>query len=183
MRVYQNLIGKKFGRLTAISRNRINKVTFYTCECECGKRVVVRYENLYNKTTKSCGCLRTELLKKRTKPNNECNKRSIYNYYKRNAKDRNLEWKISFDFLRSLILKPCHYCGIEGFTATISRSGSKLKHNGIDRIDNEIGYTEENCVPCCRICNFAKRDLSLEEFKNWLRRLQNEFVVHGGPSF
>ena len=36
--------------------------------------------------------------------------------------------------------------------------------NGIDRIDNNKGYTKENCVPCCDICNRIKMDLPYNVF-------------------
>lgn len=43
--------------------------------------------------------------------------------------------------------------------------------NGIDRVDSSIGYTIQNSVPCCKICNYAKHNLTLEEFTLWLDRL------------
>jgi 5-methylcytosine-specific restriction endonuclease McrA len=39
-----------------------------------------------------------------------------------------------------------------------------IPHNGIDRKNNSLEYTLENCVPCCRQCNFAKQGLSEIEF-------------------
>lgn len=51
----------------------------------------------------------------------------------------------------------CHYCGKDG-------------PNGIDRIDNQIGYTKENCVPACKHCNYVKGDLSREDFATWTNR-------------
>jgi hypothetical protein len=36
----------------------------------------------------------------------------------------------------------------------------------LDRIDNSVGYTESNCVPCCAICNITRNTLyTYEEFK------------------
>ena len=31
----------------------------------------------------------------------------------------------------------------------------------------------DNCVPCCKICNIAKRNMTLEEFDEWIKRLYN----------
>ena len=42
------------------------------------------------------------------------------------------------------------------------------KHNGIDRTDPNKGYTTENCVSCCSKCNYAKHEMTLSEYKEWL---------------
>ena len=47
------------------------------------------------------------------------------------------------------------------------------KFNGIDRIDSNIGYTVNNCVPCCTICNHMKNDLTTDEFYNHIKLLYN----------
>jgi len=52
-----------------------------------------------------------------------------------------------------LVIKKCIYCGGEA-------------NKGIDRIDNTKGYTKENSVSCCKICNYMKRDLFKEQFLN-----------------
>jgi len=36
--------------------------------------------------------------------------------------------------------------------------------NGVDRVDNNIGYTLENCVPCNGVVNKAKLTMSKEQF-------------------
>lgn len=60
--------GVRFTRLLAIKRlskeeSGLNK-TAYTCQCDCGNVVVVRGNNLISNTTKSCGCLEKETLRK-----------------------------------------------------------------------------------------------------------------------
>ena len=42
------------------------------------------------------------------------------------------------------------------------------KHNGIDRVDPNKGYTTKNCVSCCSKCNYAKHEMTLSEYKEWL---------------
>jgi hypothetical protein len=49
----------------------------------------------------------------------------------------------------------CTYCG---------RSAINGHMNGIDRVNNNIGYTLENCVSCCGDCNFAKHVSTSEDF-------------------
>lgn len=45
-------------------------------------------------------------------------------------------------------------------------------YNGIDRIDSNQSHNKNNIVPCCYYCNFAKNKLSLSEFHNWIKRIQ-----------
>ena len=36
--------------------------------------------------------------------------------------------------------------------------------NGIDRINNELGYVLDNCESCCYDCNIAKRVMIKDDF-------------------
>lgn len=45
------------------------------------------------------------------------------------------------------------------------KSCEKYK-NGIDRIDNHLGYILSNVKPCCGSCNHIKKDLELDELLN-----------------
>jgi len=62
-----DLAGHKFGRWTAISWSRQGKqLSFYwLCRCDCGQSGLVRPDQLLNGHSKSCGCLKSELLIKR----------------------------------------------------------------------------------------------------------------------
>jgi len=73
---------------------------------------------------------------------------------KNNAKQRKYTWELGIDQVGVIYTQPCHYCG-ETPNGTL---------NGIDRQDSTIGYIPENCVPCCPTCNYAKQQLSPEEF-------------------
>ena len=44
-----------------------------------------------------------------------------------------------------------HYCG-------------GVKSMGLDRVDNARGYTTDNVVPACTVCNLMKKDMPPEEF-------------------
>lgn len=73
--------------------------------------------------------------------------------YRGNARTRGLEMQLSKAAFKGLVVRACHYCGIMG-----------APYNGIDRVDNALGYVEGNCVPCCSICNQWKRAMSAEAF-------------------
>jgi hypothetical protein len=36
--------------------------------------------------------------------------------------------------------------------------------SGLDRVDPTFGYTNENTVACCVLCNFSKTDFSVDVF-------------------
>lgn len=74
-----------------------------------------------------------------------------YSQYKGDAKRRNYEFFLTFEQFSELINKECHYC-----PTTPSR--------GVDRVNNNLGYIVENCVPCCKRCNEMKMNNSVEEF-------------------
>lgn len=62
--------------------------------------------------------------------------------YKRSDKAKGLETDLSHNYVLESLQKPCIYCGFES--------------TGLDRIDNNIGHTESNTVPCCWECNTAR---------------------------
>lgn len=93
-------------------------------------------------------------------------KRNLYVDYKSRARSTGKDFTISESEFTHLSKGHCFYCGIE-----FDKNYSGNLCNGIDRYDNSKGYTEENCVPSCWICNRAKSDLTPEEFYNWIYRL------------
>jgi 5-methylcytosine-specific restriction endonuclease McrA len=168
-----NYIGRVFGRLTVLSRidRKINNrmVCFFNCSCTCGTEKEVRYGNLVNKTTYSCGCLQKEILSKRSKkPKGHASTHAIWNYYLRNAKDRNIEWNLTKNRFVQLISNPCHYCGFENSMFIKMKYGDERSFNGIDRFDNKKGYSIENCVSCCKKCNRGKSDMTPQDFEEWI---------------
>lgn len=63
-----DLTGRRFGRLVVMGRAEDHgKSTVWLCHCDCGKDVVVRGDNLRSGGTRSCGCLRRDVMSKRTK--------------------------------------------------------------------------------------------------------------------
>lgn len=68
-----------------------------------------------------------------------------------------------------LIHAPCYYCGLE-----VNFPHSR---NGIDRVDNNIGYLKNNVISCCWVCNRAKGSMSVDEFDTWTIRRYNCLLV------
>lgn len=89
-----------------------------------------------------------------------------------NARVRGLAVDISLEQYVDIASQNCIYCGSEPTVKTPPKSWQPVTYlNGIDRIDNNIGYTIENCAPCCAQCNWAKKNLTQEEFILWAKRV------------
>lgn len=98
--------------------------------------------------------------------------KKLLKQYTDNAKIRNIEFSLSTEDFSKLVFGDCYYCNKE----PINDIGNKLKttiYNGIDRVDNSLGYTKDNSVTCCTICNFMKRDLSLTDFFKQIETIFN----------
>ena len=56
--MYQNLIGKRFGKLLVVSEvpMKQNKAYRWLCKCDCGKKIIVKNSALKEGIVKSCGC-------------------------------------------------------------------------------------------------------------------------------
>lgn len=63
MKNHQDMIGRKFGKLTVIECAGVsrNRKLLWICKCDCGNTTKpIVGSNLRNGTTQSCGCLRTD---------------------------------------------------------------------------------------------------------------------------
>lgn len=66
VKVKDNLVGKKFNRLTVVSRAddyiypNGKRLARWLCVCDCGSQCIVRGTALRDKSTQSCGCLQKE---------------------------------------------------------------------------------------------------------------------------
>lgn len=57
---FNNLLGKKIGRLTVkkfLGKNE-EGLFIWECECECGNVIIAPTRNLNREHIKSCGCLK-----------------------------------------------------------------------------------------------------------------------------
>lgn len=162
-----------------------NGYAVWEAKCDfCGE--VKKFPSYYFKRGHcSCGCSGwqgkwAEKIGRKPLPNKQSHVNIIYAHYRRSARDRNIEFTLSKEQIRELIEQDCHYCGQKPIVRYTSEScAGQYEWNGIDRVDNSKGYIEGNCVPCCKTCNFAKRDLTLIEFENWLERAYQKMKERG----
>ncbi len=89
--------------------------------------------------------------------------RTMFTGYRLNAKRKKRPWELTLDDVAVLAVLPCAYCGV-----SFSNQNRAERYNGIDRVDNERGYTSDNVVACCRTCNVAKGATPYVEWIEWL---------------
>lgn len=88
---------------------------------------------------------------------------------KSQASIKGIPWmdNMTFEVCAQMVSSPCYYCNVEVIDGL----------HGIDRMDNTKGYTTDNCVGCCKKCNFIKKSLDAHTF---IKRCMHIACVHGG---
>lgn len=104
-----------------------------------------------------------EAINTRKKENIHCQ----FGIYVQSSKHRNIHFELTVDEYKSIAQNPCYYCG------TVNE---KRGFNGVDRVDNSIGYNTDNCVACCSMCNYMKGTISRD---NFLRRIEHILTYSG----
>jgi len=170
----KDLKNQKFGRLTPLSWYKDydkGDVTRWICKCDCGNEIHTSSHCLTRGSTKSCGCLFNEYRFRFEEGDSIF--RVVFGDYKRSANEREYSFNISFDLFKFIITKDCEYCGSKPRKRTSKGCRGFILINGIDRVNNSIGYEIDNCITSCKQCNIAKGKLGQEEFKIWIKKLIN----------
>jgi hypothetical protein len=171
----KDITGQRFGKLVALSFSHkkvrktgksVGRTYFWTFQCDCGNKKVIDRGCVVIKQTRSCGCL-AKLEEKQASFN------AFYRDYMAGAKKRKHVFELSKEQFRLITSQECHYCGHppdKERRGTNSLNGF-YKGNGIDRMNNDEGYTLQNSVPCCTFCNFAKDTMSYSDFIAWIKQV------------
>lgn len=144
----EDLVGKKFNRLTVIEYSHSNNGAVWLCKCDCGSFITAKGKDLKNGKTKSCGCFHRDCaskLGKSKKTHGQSNTRLYYIWramkercFNKNSRVYNRyggrgitvcdEWANSF----------------EAFYKWSINNGYSQKLT-LDRIDNDGIYEPDNC--------------------------------------
>lgn len=95
--------------------------------------------------------------------------------YRRAARARGYVWTLTDQEAMSLLTGSCYLCNSPP-SRTVKSQSKHLKPteavcNGIDRINNDLGYVPDNVKSCCWTCNSMKGTMPLSLFLSQVRRL------------
>lgn len=157
----EGMIGHKFGKLTVLSRQFKNKrgQAHWLCKCKCGNEKIIAGHHLRSGHTKSCGCL--------NKPHGMCGSpvyRIWQNMIKRCEKEKNPAYK---DYGNRGITVCERWHDFINFYADM---GDRPKGLTLERIDNNKGYSPNNC-----------KWATMKEQSN--NRRDNIIIKHKGQEF
>lgn len=163
--------GQKLGKLTIIKdtgERKWGKIV-WLCRCECGNMVKQTSIILARSTFHSCsqGCWKKI-------SEGESNFNTLFRIYENIAKRKKMDFLLTKKQFKKLTQENCYYCGKEPAQIIKGKnSNGEYKYNGIDRIDNMLGYIFNNCVSCCKLCNMMKKDLIQKEFYEHIKKIYN----------
>lgn len=201
---HEDLINKTFGKVTVLEFSHVetrkikpgkdgwkNTRNFYYYKylCECANVGITNKETLLSAKNYSCKACRGISLGVRNKISSKkyddpidakCS--VVYSNYKSRSKLKGISFELSFFDFKKLVLENCYYCDAKPNMCRADRAKSRqgtsrIYFNGLDRIDNNQGYTKKNVSPCCEDCNKAKRDLSFEDFLNLIKNVYKKHFL------
>ncbi len=142
--IKRSLIGQRFGRLTVTAfAGKIKGKARWVCQCDCGSTRVVYGYNLENGNSKSCGCVgrerpahtthnlcRTRLYRIRNAMLRRCYNPNFLYYSNYGGRGITVcdEWRNDFQNFYDWAME-------SGYSDDLT----------IDRIDNDKGYSPDNC--------------------------------------
>jgi len=177
------------------------KVPKYECKCVWGSFYLASSSQIlkdsYKNSQASCGCTkRNPREQKRDYKNTTYNR--YYNSVEKSARKRNLDFTLSKEQFVNIVKLPCFYCNVLSYKNAYKNIENQIfikKENkglakdiisiekwkdidkytvvcsGIDRSDNNKGYTLENSLPCCTRCNIIKHRFDTEDFYNHIKKI------------
>lgn len=151
--------------------------TCFTCK-ENKNDDAFYFDNRNKKLFATCRSCQNARRKERYQQNLELTRNKLNSYrqtsngkygrLKEDVRKRCITLTISKELFIHLTSLPCYYCD--------NKLGTKVKYGvGLDRLDNNLGYEENNVVPCCSFCNIVKGYiLTSQEMKLVANLLINE---------
>ena len=162
------------------------KVRKYSVECSnCGSINTQALNHILRKP-KSCSECRYEVRNLNNPPKIEAVRNCVKSTYITGAKVRGFDFDLTDKEFDDLIYGNCFYCGVKPSEYLSDKKFNKtdeiFERNGIDRINPSLGYSKDNTVSCCAICNMMKMDLDFKSFLKKVTQIHNNLVNEGSTT-
>ncbi len=189
-----DLTNKKFNRLFVLGiaekpKHLKGRGSFWECKCDCGKIVYVRGNALKSNKTKSCGCYNIESFIKRNTTHN------LHNTSEHNSwaqmKDRCLNINnVNFKYYGGRGITVCDKWKNSFITFYNDMGPKPSKDHSLDRIDNNKGYSKNNCRWATKLeqvqnrnsikyITYNKMTLNLKDWSRFITKNKNTSLVYG----
>lgn len=136
-----NLTGQVFNNLEVLRFSEIkNTNSHWICRCLlCDSETEVSRPNLKSGNTKDCGCMRSDKLSEANKIHGACKTRTWKSWSR-------MRRRIRLGSKHSPIYGKISICPTwDNFEVFLKDMGERPKDATLDRIDNNKGYSKENC--------------------------------------
>lgn len=158
MSKFIDLTGQKFGNLTAVKRleNNRHKCAMWECRCSCGKTAICTTGHLRSGHSKTCGCLKKEILTLRNVSHDKSKTpeyRTWYHMIQRCTNPNDKDFKHYGG--RGIAVCPEWRSSFQAFYEYIGTRPTP--QHSIDRIDNNIGYRPGNIKWATTTCQGNNR--------------------------
>lgn len=141
----QDLAGMRFGRLLVESKSQSIRKSgaLWNCVCECGKTTAVDSMKLRKGLIVSCGCFHREMTAAINRSHGLANKSKTYRTWKEMRQRCNNPNNDKYQWYGGRGIAICsRWDSFENFHADM---GDRPDGMTIDRIDNDKGYSPDNC--------------------------------------
>lgn len=143
--MFKDLTGKTFSFLTILSRDHTKRRTYWNCCCACGTAKSIRADGIVSGNVVSCGCYRdakNAVGKHTTHGLSHIPEYAVWNAMKTRCSCPNTK---GFHHYGNRGITVCdRWLSFERFISDMGRRPSP--EHSIERVDNDAGYSPENCI-------------------------------------
>lgn len=173
------LLGRRFDRLLVVQKVNAGRGLKWLAVCECGGTRITRGADLNSGKVKSCGCLVVENNKNRTVHGDSDSR--FYHIWIAMRQRCNNQKASRYSYYGGRGIKICEQWGdFQNFKSDMYESylqhveGFGEKNTSLDRSNNELGYSPENCKWATQ-----KEQVNNRRTKMKNKELEKRMIRHG----